>query len=342
MADTVSSVKYSLHPFRNVPLTEHFDQGLAGWLVMPGGEREQQIENELWQLIKDRGVEPAVRENFHVTSPLWYGFWIDSPLTREQSSILHELLSEIEMSSAWHKKELEQFLRTLKTAVDNDRPLYVKSSPPGHCDIGWSTTFVHCPRCKAEGPFPHWQRSYPKEPFKCRVCGHEYVPVDTYSSRRDYFGCKSCCTSCQKQVLLRDLWELYSDEDYATLQEHLEHAQLTSYIQTLRRVSQLRSSLFEKYPRLRTIYQSGCGYLLTFLKVSCFRLWQRWKGNWSKDDSDTLSEVYFAWPNLQERIERITEQIKKLQPGLRSNPLICPYCRTGRLQISFDRRERLG
>jgi hypothetical protein len=78
-------------------------------------------------------------------------------------------------------------------------------TPPGHIDLGWVTTFVHCPRCKAEGAVERWQQTYSDDSIECRVCGHLYSPAATYSSERHFFAELVRCPACQTEHRVRDL-----------------------------------------------------------------------------------------------------------------------------------------
>ncbi len=176
MSDTIQIVRWSLG--RSQPKVH------ALW---PPPEREGPSQ-ALWKSIRRTGLEQRVRQAFEVIDPLWYGLWIDSPLNREQCEILHIVLSDLAATGPRHRKNLKGFIEALAVAKDTGEPLNVEMMPPGHVDMGWITTFVHCPRCKAEGPLERWKENYPTDPIRCPVCGHSYSPAATYSCERDYFA----------------------------------------------------------------------------------------------------------------------------------------------------------
>jgi hypothetical protein len=51
-----------------------------------------------------------------------------------------------------YREHVDEFTRALAKSAETGEPLRVELTPPGHVDFGWVTTFVHRPRCKAEGP----------------------------------------------------------------------------------------------------------------------------------------------------------------------------------------------
>lgn len=51
-----------------------------------------ELDDQLWGIIRERNLQDRLRAAFPVTTPLWYGFWINTPLRREQAEFLHELL----------------------------------------------------------------------------------------------------------------------------------------------------------------------------------------------------------------------------------------------------------
>ena len=101
-------------------------------------------------------------------------------------------------------EHIEDFTRALAESAKTSEPLHVELTPPGHVDFGWVTTFVHCPRCKAEGPVERWQQTYPEEPLDCPVCGFSYQPALTHSSERGLFAETVRCPACQAVHRVRD------------------------------------------------------------------------------------------------------------------------------------------
>src|SRR5262249_52764087 len=53
----------------------------------------QELDEQLWKITAEHGLENRLRAAFPVTTPLWYGFWINSPLRRLQAELLHDLLN---------------------------------------------------------------------------------------------------------------------------------------------------------------------------------------------------------------------------------------------------------
>jgi formylglycine-generating enzyme required for sulfatase activity len=147
----------------------------------------EELDRQLWDNIEQRNLEQRLRAAFPVTTPLWYGFWINSPLRRVQAEFLHELLGATCDPCDPQEKDIRHFLNALEAAIRWELPVHVSLAPLGHTDFGWYTVFPHCPRCKANAPVGRWKDSYPKEPYECRVCGHTFIPDEHHSSERDQY-----------------------------------------------------------------------------------------------------------------------------------------------------------
>ncbi len=145
----------------------------------------EDLDRQLWGIIEQRNLEDRLRAAFPVTTPLWYGFWIDSPLRRVQAEFLHDLLDAACDHDDPQEKDVRHFLKALEAAVRWELPVHVSLAPLGHTDFGMYTVFPHCPRCKANAPVGRWRESYPKEPHECRVCGHTFNPDEHHGSERD-------------------------------------------------------------------------------------------------------------------------------------------------------------
>ena len=144
-----------------------------------------EFDEQLWAIVGRRNLESRLRSEFHVTTPLWYGFWIESPLKRPQVALLYELLGAACGQSARLDRDLVHFVNALGIAVEWELPIHVSIGPPGHTDFGVYTVFPHCPRCKAEASVDRWQDKYPEVPIQCRVCGHSFNPNEHRSTRED-------------------------------------------------------------------------------------------------------------------------------------------------------------
>jgi formylglycine-generating enzyme required for sulfatase activity len=145
----------------------------------------EELDRQLWGVIEQRNLGDRLRAAFPVTTPLWYGFWINTPLRRVQAEFLQELLDAACDHDDPQDKDVRHFLKALEAAIRWELPVHVSLAPLGHTDFGMYTVFPHCPRCKANAPVGRWQESYTEEPHECRVCGHTFVPDEHHSSERD-------------------------------------------------------------------------------------------------------------------------------------------------------------
>ncbi len=149
--------------------------------VWPNSE---ELDAMFWKVIGERRLEDRLRSVFHVTAPLWYGFWIDSPLRRPQCELLYELFDAVCDYESETDDGTVHFIHALKAAMDSDLPLHVSLSPLGHTDLGWYTVFPHCPRCKAIAAVGRWQEKFSNEDFECEVCGHIFDPDENHRMER--------------------------------------------------------------------------------------------------------------------------------------------------------------
>jgi len=138
-----------------------------------------ELESSIASAIQRQGLEGEMDKAFVRTSPRWYGFWIYSPLGRTQCELLLKVITHVLDPS----DEDRRFWLALKIAAEYGLPLHAAINPHGHTDFGHHTIFPHCPRCKAHSGL-EWERPYPTELRKCRVCGHDYNPSETASSTK--------------------------------------------------------------------------------------------------------------------------------------------------------------
>lgn len=152
-------------------------QGVAGcWGYLDIWPYSKHLDWQLRRFIKLRNLEPSFRLLFPVTKPLWFGFWIQSPLSWEQAKFLHEMLGFIWSVDNTPTADELHFVHALEAAVRSRLPLHVQLSAPGHYAFGLTTELPHCPRCKADWPHHQWGRLPSKDLYMCRVCGNRYIP----------------------------------------------------------------------------------------------------------------------------------------------------------------------
>lgn len=114
------------------------------------------LDRQLWGIIEQRNLEDRLRAAFPVTTPLWYGFWINSLQRRVQCEFLYELLNAACDHDDPQDKDV-QYFKALEAAVRWELPVHISLAPLGHTDFRMYTVFPHCPRCKANAPVGRWQ-----------------------------------------------------------------------------------------------------------------------------------------------------------------------------------------
>jgi hypothetical protein len=214
-------------------------------------------EEDLEETARRSNIQTLLQRHFQQTNPSWYGLWIDSPLSLAQCGVLQSFYAAVGESgdSRW------DIAVPLRSAVSEGIPLHVEASPPGHADLGYLTTFVHCPRCKCEGPFPRWQESYPADIQFCGCCGQAYSPASTYSLVWEYSLNSFECTQCGQVVKGNTLTE----EQLQILEAHDLHEQEIQEFDWLERIA----AFYRRYPEAAVYFESrgpviGKGKRVTF------------------------------------------------------------------------------
>jgi Zn ribbon nucleic-acid-binding protein len=155
--------------------------GCHGSVHVPPASPE--LEARIVEAIERTGAGAEMANAFVETSPRWYGFWINSPISPQSARLLHQVLVAGDIASM--ARDGEAFVLGLHAAAEHSLPMQVNFHPPGHLDLGIYTAFPHCPRCKAEADLPRWRGAYPLEKRECRVCGRRFSPAETASSQPD-------------------------------------------------------------------------------------------------------------------------------------------------------------
>ncbi|HET6881530.1 MAG TPA: hypothetical protein VFI31_15310 [Pirellulales bacterium] len=323
MSDTGQAVRWSLE---GEPVRE-------GYLCPPVGRESP--DALVWGAIHRTGIEAELRRHFHVAARIWYGLWINSPLTREQCRLLHILFTDVAVAARRFRDHVQPFLSALREAADTGRPFAVKLAPPGHVDMGWITTFVHCPRCKAEGPVPRWQESYPLEPVVCEVCGHSYSPAATYRMEREYFANAVVCGVCGTSHQVKD----FKAEEIEILESHYYFHSFCEELDWLRRVAafyqrhperQRRGKRRPGQPPPSEDPQLGdepvAGAPLEIMDLAIPRRAAESPPDWSAEDSEVLVYLRHNLFSLQPRWRFVSESIERLSPVVESRSVACPSC----------------
>jgi formylglycine-generating enzyme required for sulfatase activity len=137
----------------------------------------EELDEALWEVIREQGLEDRLRRAFHVTAPLWYGLWIESPLRRAQAELLLELLDPVFRREGEPAHDRAHFLAALKTSITWELPLHVSLSPLGHTHLFGMDIYPHCPRCKAVADGPGPPQGEEARPEVCFVCGNTFLPA---------------------------------------------------------------------------------------------------------------------------------------------------------------------
>ena len=326
MSDTIQSVRWSLETESDT--AEHM------WLP-PGHERPNDL---FWESVRRTGIESQLRDAFQVTDPLWYGFWIDSPLSQTQCQILSTLFTDLVSLVPRYRDRLEAFIDALNRSLETAEQLHVELTPPGHVDMGWITTFVHCPRCKADGPFEPWQESYPEKSINCPTCGFSFSPAATHSTKRDYFAPSVECGRCHTSHRIKD----FSEDEIQILEDHHDYREACHELAWLRRVD----AFYERHPDYENQIKPHFLMVLDsddpkvqedmragvpLDEISLPAMSRSVARDWSAEDREVIDYLRHHYFSLQPRMKGVLESIDRLKPIVATKSLSCPSC-GGKLQ----------
>ncbi len=146
----------------------------------------------------------------HVTTPRWYGLWIDSPLAAEHLLVRFLVLQAAAIDDAQCRRDIADLLVALNVAFNAGLRIYVQLHPPGRVERSCWRLASHCPRCKAPWSMPDARNATEGVPYsategvpysategvpysadRCAVCGFVGHPAPDKKRRarglRPYF-----------------------------------------------------------------------------------------------------------------------------------------------------------
>jgi hypothetical protein len=279
------------------------------------------------ETIEQEGWSEQVTRIFPACSSLWHSFWMDSPLSLEQITFLLRLFALIADKKDCTATSLTEFIRGLREADERRQVVYVDLSPPGHVDMGWTTVFPHCPRCKAEAPLPRWQHSYSTEPIICPVCRTHYRPAETYSCERYYYTDAVVCSTCYQKYPIRS----FSEEERNLLEKHHYYEEFLDELGMLKRVGdfyrrhpgiedKLRSLFFINGIPLHKSYMDE----LVQLSVSAEA---RHGDPMAREDAEVIDYLKHHFTrDVNTRMKFAAESSDRLKPIVQARCVKCPHC----------------
>jgi hypothetical protein len=118
-----------------------------------------------------------------VTTPRWYGLWLNPVVEAELLLIRYRVLQCALIEDQHCRLAIGDLRIALNVAFDIGCRLHVRLYPRGVVQDGWWQLKSHCPRCKAEWHQPRMQQ--------CRACGYAGHPASDKKrrarGRRPYF-----------------------------------------------------------------------------------------------------------------------------------------------------------
>jgi hypothetical protein len=115
----------------------------------------------------DRAYGSVAWENLcPVTSPRWYGLWIESPLYAKHLQVRYNVLAAAAIDEPICREGIADLIVALNVAFNAGLRLHVRLYPPGRVEGTWWRLVPHCPRCKAP-----WTAATQRCPI-CNYVGH--------------------------------------------------------------------------------------------------------------------------------------------------------------------------
>jgi hypothetical protein len=148
--------------------------GCYGHMEFSGLDR---LHADLESVAVELGLQTALATEFPITTPLWYGLWIQSPPREKQLALLAQLFAHLAARDKAYCARLDHFLAAIRICLERQLPIHLTLVPRGEYTATKWTIVAHCRRCKA--PWPGASR-------RCAVCGQIGRPEP--SKRRNVRG----------------------------------------------------------------------------------------------------------------------------------------------------------
>jgi hypothetical protein len=139
--------------------------GCVGMLALP--IHPFNFYEQIERTIDACGLADDYSRLFSTTRPRWFGFWMSSPVTVEQTSFLAIVFEKLKLD---HDSDtcMKSLLAGLCVARDRNLPLHARIYPRGAIVKSWWQLEAHCPRCTAECGIAA---------ECCKVCDYEGRPA---------------------------------------------------------------------------------------------------------------------------------------------------------------------
>jgi hypothetical protein len=147
----------------------HHPQALAGCVgtfALP--ENDHVLYGQIERVIETYGLANEYAACLGLASPRWFGFWMSSPLTTDQTRFLHVVL-DLLPADFKRSQSIINLDAGVFAACDRKLPFHARLYPRGTIESNWWRLATHCPRCTAE-----W-KSVGRG--MCEVCGYDGHPA---------------------------------------------------------------------------------------------------------------------------------------------------------------------
>lgn len=120
------------------------------------------FHDDLELAANETDLRRSLAAEFPMTTPRWYGLWIESPPRPAQLELLGRLFTGLGLVSDLYRERLGPFLTAVDIALETSAALHLTLVPRGDYTATQWTLVSHCKRCRA--PWPDGSR-------RCVACG---------------------------------------------------------------------------------------------------------------------------------------------------------------------------
>jgi hypothetical protein len=156
--------------------------GCYGLVTLPNNSRP--VHDAVEQSIATIDAQCRIGQLFPISTPRWYGLWMESPLAGARAGAVAKILSGAMHAEPAADQSFDELIGALEYAAATSRPLHVRHYPPGQVTGPWWQLVPHCCRCHAS-----WNDASARKCTACGYIGHAAREKKRHArGRRPYFS----------------------------------------------------------------------------------------------------------------------------------------------------------
>lgn len=135
--------------------------------IVPLPDMQTILEPALQSALSQAESAGFYAQQFVRTEPVWYGLWLQSPLSSDRAAALSDTFQRAGLDQT--SDAFAELLLGLQAAAKNGLPFHFLLYPPGRVEQGWWRRVPHCPRCQAP-----WSETTARH---CSICEYRGAPA---------------------------------------------------------------------------------------------------------------------------------------------------------------------